>query len=257
MALRHIIGFVGIELDVEEPRALLGPDAKGEVGRVTERQAVAVVVLEAAEADCAQVAHLVEPDRPPRFGLPSPESLDQAFAVDHPIGRRWNAQQVEHGGEDVDPVDEVLVHPSSPDPRRPADHERHPHAALEDAELAASQATRAALKPWAIIRADNDQGIPGDAGPLESVEDLARAPVELLDHVSVAPGRRGPESILADVQGDVGKGVRQVEEEGAVLVLLDEGHRLFGVATGQRRLIDRMALDDLLVLPHLRLALIV
>jgi len=109
VALRHVVGFVRIELEIEEPRSLQGPDAEAEIGWIAKGHAVAVVILESALADGAQMAHLVEPDRAPRLSLSPAESLDQALTVDHPIGRRWNAEQLQDCRKEVDRNHRILV----------------------------------------------------------------------------------------------------------------------------------------------------
>ena len=47
----------------------------------------------------------------------------------------------------------------------------------------------------------------------------------------------------------MGKGMREIEEERAVLLLLDKIDRLVGVVLGQSRLIDRVGFNDFIVLP--------
>jgi len=66
-----------------------------------------------------------------------------------------------------------------------------------------------------VIRAEDDEGVFGEAETVEGFHDLADGPIELDDGV-------GPEAMWGDT-GDVGVGRGVEEEEGLVFVLLDEG----------------------------------
>ena len=94
-----------------------------------------------------------------------------------------------------------------------------------------------------VVGREHDERPLGEPERGERVEDLAGAPVELLDGVAIdAPLRAAGESrggILRDMRHRVG----QVEEEGPVLVLVNESYGALGVAQRQPRLIDG-SLDD-------------
>ena len=86
-----------------------------------------------------------------------------------------------------------------------------------------------------------------EAELLERLEDLARRPVQLLDHVAVAARWRScRETPRPAIQRQVHGSVRQVEEEGPVLVGVDELDGLVRVALRRAVLVDR-GLDDRLV----------
>ncbi len=62
-----------------------------------------------------------------------------------------------------------------------------------------------------------------------AAEDLARAPVDLLDRIAVEAALRRAAKLLAHRQRHVRHRVRDVEEKRPFLVALDEAHRALGV----------------------------
>ena len=75
--------------------------------------------------------------------------------------------------------------------------------------------------------------------PLQRREDLADRPVDLHDHVAEQARAGLALELVGDEQRHVRHGVRQVEEERPVLVLLDELHGPLGVPGRQLRLVGR------------------
>ena len=78
----------------------------------------------------------------------------------------------------------------------------------------------------------------------QGVQDLAGAPVDLFDDISIQPARALAGEPLRSEQRHMRHGVRQVEEERASLVRLDESKGLLSVAFGEGGLIS-WPLDDL------------
>lgn len=167
-----------------------------------------------------------------RGGFALQEGQD-VLAVDDTILRRGDAGQPQAGGEQVEVHAHLGAGCASRDDALPAGDERHTEAALEPQQLAPPCITRVALPPGAIVAAEEYQCLARQPEPVEGVEDLADAPIHLLDCVSVEAAFRLPAEIRRGMDGDVGHGVRQVQEEGMVFVILDELLRLAGEAAGQ------------------------
>ena len=95
----------------------------------------------------------------------------------------------------------------------------------------------------AVVAAEEDQRVVGQAEPVEGGQDLADRPVELLDRVAAGAALAGPLEPRVRDAGDVDVVRVEVEEERPVLVPLDEGDGLAGDRVGH-----------VLVLPARRLA---
>ena len=108
-----------------------------------------------------------------------------------------------------------------------------PGRRLPLAERGRRAAVIAVDEPRAVVGEEHHERVLLQAVLLQRGEDLARAPVDLLDGIPVeaAPGRAAEP--LAHRQGDVRHRVRDVEEEGPVLVPLDEPERALGVLGGE------------------------
>ena len=100
-------------------------------------------------------------------------------------------------------------------------------------------------EPGAVIAAEDDQGSLVDARVTHGLEDLADAPVHLLDHVAVQAARTLARELRRGEQRHVRHVIGQVQEEGFLFLGGDKLHRLFSVAPCERRLLGG-PFDDLL-----------
>ena len=121
-----------------------------------------------------------------------------------PLGERLAGQRRE-AGQQVDLVHQ-RVGDAGPDPAGPADQERHPRAPLEQAVLAPAQrpgrpvAVEVAHRPVgvavvhhrAVVAGEHDERAVRELEPVERVEDLADAPVQLLHDVAAHAAPAGP-----------------------------------------------------------------
>src|SRR5262249_31933605 len=124
-----------------------------------------------------------------------------------------------------------------------ADDERHAQAALIEVALAVAQGAverrrrvgAFQRRQTAVVRGEDYDGVVGQFQVVELLQDAGDAVVEALEHggidgVRLLAGRRLVGVLLYDLrlrlQWDVWGVVRQVQEEGFVLVLLDELLRL-------------------------------
>ena len=140
------------------------------------------------------------------------------------------------------------------DPSGPARDKRHAHSALECGRLALAKRTSrsrvvAVRRPRPVIRREDDQRPVVDPCARDGIEHAPDRPVDLRDNVSVealaCPGRKR----LRDEERHMRHRMREIEEERAPAVLLDEPHSPFGVHAGQLRLVrpqpdDFVSLDQ-------------
>jgi hypothetical protein len=95
----------------------------------------------------------------------------------------------------------------------------------------------AVAEPRAVVRAEQDHRVPVEIEAAERAQDLADGPVDLHDHVAEEALLRFALEFVRNVQRDVTHRVRHIEEEGLVLVLLDEADGPLRVPGRQLRLV--------------------
>ena len=139
-----------------------------------------------------------------------------------------------------------LADNAGPDLAGPPEDGGLSHSAVPCAAFAAAeQACRAALliedQPGAVVGGEGHEGILGQSGLAKGVEHLPDAPVDFLDHVAVESAEAGVVELLGGEEGHVGQVVGEVDEEGLLLVGLDEADGLFRVAAGDGVLIGQGA----------------
>ena len=185
------------------------------------------------------------PEELPRGqGLLTEEHRRQVDTVEHGRLRRSGAlgrltgagaDQRQQRRHDVEGRGELVRLGPRGDAAGPDRDRRHAVPALPIGGLQSAQGTVRAPLGGAVVREEPHQGPVRDAVPLEGVEDLADARVHLLHHVAVGPpavGDRAPRVELAadgavggvvrPLERVVGGVVRQVQEEGPVVVPVDE-----------------------------------
>ena len=92
-------------------------------------------------------------------------------------------------------------------------------------------------EPGTVVRGVDDKRVVIERISLDGVENLADGPVDLHDYVAIHTLFGFARELVGDEQRDVGHAVRDVEEEGFILVLVDEGDRAFGVPGGEVTLV--------------------
>ena len=98
---------------------------------------------------------------------------------------------------------------------------------------------RAVTQPRAVVAGEDDEGVVIEAVLFQRVENLPDGPVNLLNHVAVKARAGLALELVTHEEGHVRHRVREVEEEGPVLVLGDELHRALGIPRRQVRLLLR------------------
>ena len=149
--------------------------------------------------------HHMVPHRRTGFGLG--EGPQHADAVFRAARRPADAQDVGQRREHVDQADHLLAHGAGGHVAGPADEERLAEAPFVDAVLAGPQwsvngqasldgagdVAAVGIGDAAVVAGEHDERVVGDLQPIERVEQLAHAPVELLDKVAVGPVAAGVE----------------------------------------------------------------
>ena len=158
--------------------------------------------------------------------LRSPGTLPPASAAN--VGRMSNMPQMAS-----------LAVPAGILPGPPGDG-RHAHAAFPGGALVAAQRRVHRPRRAAVVAGENDERPLGEAVFADSVQNSAHAPVHFLDPVRVDAVRRFARPFLARIDREMHGVVRQVEEEGRVLVRGDELHGL-GRCRSRRAIAGRRA----------------
>ena len=102
-------------------------------------------------------------------------------------------------------------------------------------------------QPGAVVGGINDVCVAGELQFVQRLEKSTYLGVDVLDGVDVGVLGVGIAYLVRDIKRDVRHGVREIYEEGLVLVGLDEIDRLLGVAASDGALVYRQ-FDDFLVL---------
>ena len=110
------------------------------------------------------------------------------------------------------------------------------------------------LQPRAIVCGIDDVGVVGQLEVVQRPEQTTDLGVDVLDGVDIGVLGVWIADLIRNIKWNVRHGVRYVDEEGLVLVCLDEIDRLLGTAPRDGALVHRQ-LDDFLVLEQGRLPL--
>lgn len=103
------------------------------------------------------------------------------------------------------------------------------------------------LEPRAVVGSEDEVGVLIELQLAEEVDEAADFVVDVFDDIGVGVGGIGVADVIGHIERNVRHGVGEVEEEGLVLVGLDEVHGLLGVATGDGALVNG-EFDDFFVL---------
>ena len=129
----------------------------------------------------------------------------------------------------------------------------HADASLEGGSLAAAERSVGGSLVYgsAVVGHEEHEGSPIEAEFAQGVEDLADAPVDLLNPVAEETVGRFAAELLARVEREVDGVMGEVEEERTVAALADERNSALGEAAGVGGLVggthaadDRVALDE-------------
>ena len=101
-------------------------------------------------------------------------------------------------------------------------------------------------KPWAVVGSENNKGVFRDSLLLESFENLADAPIQFFDDVTVNAAPAFAFEIFRGKKRNMRKGMGEIKEERFIFILLDEFNRFFGVAFCKSMLVGG-TLDNFLV----------
>ena len=93
------------------------------------------------------------------------------------------------------------------------------------------------IEPWTVIRGEDEQGILFQTMFAQGLHDLPDRPVDLHHDVPEQTGPALALELLRDVKRDVDHAMRDVDEKGIVLVLLDKGNRPVGILGGELLLV--------------------
>ena len=134
---------------------------------------------------------------------------------------------------------------------RPAHDTRDAQPAFPACSLALAQRTSragviAVAQPGPVVGREDDERILRQAVGLECPHDLAHRRVDFLDHVAIQALARLTSIAVADMERHVRHRVREVKEEGLILVTFDKGNRSLGVEARQPALVvgRDLAIDD-------------
>ena len=167
------------------------------------------------------------------------EAVGRGPSREHLAGHRREA------GQQIDLVHQGLGD-AGPDPAGPADQERHPRAPLEQAVLAPAERTGrpvavevadgpvrvAVVHHGAVVAGEHDERTVRELEPVERVEDLPDAPVQLLHDVAAHAASALPREPGVRDARDVDVVGGEVEEERPGRVPLDERDGLAGEDVG-------------------------
>ena len=102
--------------------------------------------------------------------------------------------------------------------------------------------------PGAVVAGEDDQSVFKQPVLLQGVHDLPYAPVHLLHTVAINTCLGCPQPLLAGVGRPVGEGGCIVQEEGAILVVINELGSHLGQFLGHAALVVRLVVDHLVVM---------
>ena len=187
------------------------------------------------------------------------EQGEQVLAVDHTIVGHLGSSDGSAGRQKIHAGPHFRALLAGRDAAGPPHHGGHAHPALKAGELIAferiGESPDASVHitlypglggkfPWTIVGGVYDQGVLIELELAQRLEDLPGRPIKLLDGVPVQPDLAFSFEWRSGVEGNVRHGVWQIDEEGVLLVLPDEGNGFLGVTLGEGVLVGRV-FDDL------------
>jgi len=167
----------------------------------------------------------------------------QVVGIERPAGRQVDAGQAVHGGEQVHRTGHLPADPAGGDLPGPPEDARHPHAPLPCRPLTApQQPSRSAVElldqPGAVVTGKDHHRAIRQFEFAERPEDLAGAPVELLDHVAVEATGTAALEVGRRMERRMRKRMGQVKKERGLPMAADELNGRFRIAAGEGCLID-------------------
>ena len=167
------------------------------------------------------------------LGLPEQDRRDVA-AVDHGRGRDDAAGEGDERRQEVDGARDRVVggisrHVARPPGEGGLAHAAFPGRALPAAQRAGAAAVRTFHQPRAVVAREDDERVLREPLLAERLQDLAYAPIDLLDPIAETSVLRPAREGQARMDRGVHRVVRQIEIERLVLVAPDEVDGLLGV----------------------------
>lgn len=176
------------------------------------------------------------------------QQRQEILAIDHTVSGKLCSGKSGASGKKVHAGGHFGALLAGGNPSWPPHHGGHPHPALEAGKFVTfermSKATDATVHvalhpgvgcqlPRAVIGGVYDQGVLIELQLAKGLEDLSGRPIEFLDGVPVKANLAFALEERSRIEGNVRHGVGKVDEEGFLLILLDEGNGFLGVALGQ------------------------
>ena len=180
------------------------------------------------------------------------EEFGDVEAVDFFVGGEFGTSEGGDGGEEINGAAKRFAGGVGGDAPGSPHHAGDTLATFKSGAFTIAEGTgRAAVvfegEPGAVVSGENEVGVLIELKFAEEVGDASDLGIDVFDDVGVGVERIGVADFIGNVEGDVGHGVGEVEEEGLLFVSLDELEGFVGVATSDGPLIDG-DFDDFLIL---------